>query len=225
MLLKLHLEYCFQFCTPWYSLLYNILLSNKKALWKEQEGGGQLWLWCLSSQATIKHTEALFTRTWVDICFLMGHSELIPLLWFFFGSSAQILFSQLNCLYPKPYIFSPSFDFLPIPPERGVSERQSGCLAAGQGQPITALFGTSLRESKRTVYGHNTENLGVSKVRIIYHFSLGFWLGLLDNYILVLAIVSDYINVYRSSFCIESQRQCSYVSKSLHICLSIFTVT
>lgn len=34
------------------------------------------WVWCLSSQATTTHTEALLFRKWLDICLLMGSSEL-----------------------------------------------------------------------------------------------------------------------------------------------------
>lgn len=59
-----------------------------------------------------------------------------------------------------------------------MSERQVGCSAAGQGQPITVLFATQRWAPKRTVYGegHNTENRAVmSKVTISFYFSLFFF--------------------------------------------------
>ena len=53
-----------------------------------------------------------------------------------FSFVRALLLHLLLCLYLDPRIFLPSFSFLPIPWERGESERLGGWLAAGRGQAI-----------------------------------------------------------------------------------------
>lgn len=58
---------------------------------------------------------------------------------FFLFLHAQLLFSLLNCCYLDPQIFLPSFYFLSILWERGVSLGLGRCLAAVWGQPTTEM--------------------------------------------------------------------------------------
>lgn len=54
-------------------------------------------------------------------------------IWVLWHLSCQ---ATVNYHYLNPQVFLPSFYFLPVPQERGVSERLGECLAVGQSQPI-----------------------------------------------------------------------------------------
>ena len=64
-------------CPKGYSMPYDVMLSNKS--WGKEGGrGGCSELWCLSSQVTVMHNEALFSGKGLNICLPMGSSERIP---------------------------------------------------------------------------------------------------------------------------------------------------
>ena len=55
---------------------YDVVLSNKS--WGKEEKGGGIQLWCLPSQVTIAHDQALLSWKRLNTCLPMGGSEWIP---------------------------------------------------------------------------------------------------------------------------------------------------
>ena len=114
------------------SIPYHVMVCSARKSHGMEEEGRHSWWWHFSSQATITSAEVLLSRKWLDICLLMGSTELIPL----FDLLVRAAFAvPLNCYYLDPQIFAPSFFLLPTLRKKGASERLSRCLAAGWGPP------------------------------------------------------------------------------------------
>lgn len=91
------------------------LYSAIKARGKEEEGENVCTVFVFPNISMLK---PLLSRKQLNICLMMGSNKYVLSLLCLY---MQLLLHLLNCLHLHPWVFSPSFYFLHVPQDAGVS--------------------------------------------------------------------------------------------------------